>query len=284
MIKTPSSDGVFYSQEVGVLSIDVISENGVMKLLDEEIKSKVKLDIRETVGSTNDEVKALAIKGESEGYLLVSRSQTKGKGRLGRSFFSPDGTGIYMSLLLRPECKAEETTLITTAAAVAVCGALQKIGASDPQIKWVNDIFLNGKKVCGILTEAGFGSKGNVPDYVVLGVGVNMYAPENDFPEELKGIAGAAFAEEKEGLCNRFIAEFLNAFFNFYETLSQRTHIADYREKCFVIGKEISVISGDVATPAIALDIDNNCNLIVQYSDGTKTSLGTGEISIRLTN
>ena len=264
--------------------IDVISETGVMKLLDEEIKSKIKLDIRETVGSTNDEVKALAIKGEREGYLLVSRSQTKGKGRLGRSFFSPDGTGIYMSLLLRPECKAEETALITTAAAVAVCCALQKIEVSDAQIKWVNDIFLNGKKVCGILTEAGFGSKGNVPDYVVLGVGVNMYAPENDFPEELKGIAGAVFAEEKEGLCNRFIAEFLNAFFKFYETLSTRAHIADYREKCFVIGKEIGVISGDVVTPAIALDIDNNCNLIVQYSDGTKKSLGTGEISIKLTD
>lgn len=264
--------------------IDAISVNGVTKLLDEEIKSKIKIEVKEAVGSTNDEVKALAIKGEGEGYLLVSRAQTKGKGRLGRSFFSPDGTGVYMSLLLRPECKAEETMLITTAAAVAVCRALGKIGVLDSKIKWVNDIFLDGKKVCGILTEAGFGAKGNVPDYVVLGVGVNMYAPKKDFPQELKHIAGAVFTEEKEGVCNRFVAEFLNAFYEFYKKLSERTHIAAYREKCFVIGKEINVISGGNITRATAVDIDNNCNLLVEYPDGTKASLSTGEISIKITD
>ncbi len=263
------------------MSIDIIYENGIKIFLNEEIANKIKIEVKETVGSTNDEVKASAIKGEREDYLLVSRTQTKGKGRLGRSFFSPDGTGIYMSLLLRPECKAADTTIITTAAAVAVCRALEKIGISDSKIKWVNDIFLDGKKVCGILTEAGFGAKGDVPDYVVLGVGVNMYAPKNDFPQELKDIAGAVFTEKKEGVCNRFIAEFLNDFYELYKKLSERTHIASYREKCFVIGKEINVISGGNITRATAVDIDNNCNLLVEYPDGTKASLGTGEISIR---
>ena len=197
---------------------DVILENGIRKYVDKSVCEKIKIDIRDCVGSTNDEVKALAIKGEQEGYLLISRSQTKGKGRLGRSFFSPDSTGIYMSLLLRPKCKAEETTLITTAAAVAVCRSLEKAGVN-PQIKWVNDIFVNDKKVCGILAEAGFNAGTPCPDYVVLGVGINMYPPESDFPEDLKQIAGAVLSDVIQDCCNKFIAEFVNSFFVFKNCL-----------------------------------------------------------------
>lgn len=263
------------------MASDILSKQGIECFLKDDIRNKIKIDIRESVGSTNDEVKALAISGEKEGYLLVSRSQTRGKGRLGRSFFSPEGTGVYMSLLLKPGCKAEETTLITTAAAVAVCHSLEKMGVN-PQIKWVNDIFVNGKKVCGILTEAGFGGGVPYPDYVVLGVGINMYAPKSDFPKDLKSIAGAVFSEEKEDYCNRFIAEFINSFYGFYKELSSRSHVAEYRNKCFVLGKEISVLPDDSKTSAKAIDIDENCNLIVEYPDGRKEALGTGEISVRV--
>ncbi len=259
---------------------NVISEKNILDLLDESIKNRIKIDIRGSVGSTNDELKKLAVNGEDEGYLLVSRGQTKGKGRLGRSFFSPEGTGIYMSLLLRPVCSAEETTLITTAAAVAVCKALEKLGA-EPSVKWVNDIFVNDKKVCGILTEAGF-CGGKHLAYAVLGVGVNIYAPENDFPDDLKHIAGAVLSEKSDNACNVFIAEFLNCFFGFYNTLSERNHVAEYREKCFVLGKQINVISQGENLPAKAIDIDGNCNLIVEYATGETATIGTGEISVRV--
>lgn len=264
------------------MASDILSKRGIECFLNGDIRNKFKIDIRECVGSTNDEVRALAVKGEGEGYVLISRTQTQGKGRMGRSFFSPDGTGIYMSLLLRPACKPQDAVLVTTAAAVCVCRALEKIGADNPQIKWVNDIFLNGKKVCGILTEAGFGSGGDVLDYAVLGVGLNMYAPKEGFPPDLQSVAGAVFSEEEEYCCNRFVAEFLDAFYYFYGALSERKHISEYRERCLVLGKEINVIAGDFSTPAKAIDIDKNCNLVAELDNGEKIVLGTGEISVRM--
>ena len=262
---------------------DVLSDEGINSFLDEEIKNKIKIDIRECVGSTNDEVKKLALQGEKEWCVLLSRCQTQGKGRLGRSFFSPDSTGVYMSILLRPHCKPEEAVLITTAAAVAVCRSLEGLGVN-PQIKWVNDIFVNNKKVCGILTEAGFSSGEHYPDYVVLGVGINMYEPEGDFPEDLKSVAGAVFFEEKEECCNKFVAEFINYFYDFYGNLLSRSHITEYRNKCFVLGKEINVISQGNVTSAKDLDVDENCNLSVEYSNGEKSLLSSGEISVRVAN
>lgn len=263
---------------------DVLSDEGINSFLDEEIKNKIKIDIRECVGSTNDEVKKLALQGEKEWCVLLSRCQTQGKGRLGRSFFSPDSTGVYMSILLRPRCKPEEAVLITTAAAVAVCHALEKVGAQAPLIKWVNDIYINGKKVCGILTEAGFGAQGGALDYAVLGIGVNIYAPEGDFPCELQSVAGYAFDDKKENLTNEFVAEILNSFHTIYSSLTKRLFIEEYRRRCFVLGKEINVISQGDVTPAKALDIDENCNLLVKYSNGEKVLLSSGEISVRVAN
>lgn len=261
---------------------DILSKEGITALLTDEMKPKIKIDIRECVGSTNDELKALALKEEAEGYVLLSRCQTSGKGRLGRSFFSPHSTGVYMSLLLRPACRPQEAVLITTAAAVCVCRALEKAGAGNPQIKWVNDIFLNGRKVCGILTEAGFGSGGSRLDYAVLGVGLNMYAPKDDFPVSLQSVAGAAFSVEEESRSNRFVAEFLNEFFEVYSELSHRKYIEEYRKRCFVLGQKINIVSGSSTTPAMAIDVDENCNLVAETENGERIVLGTGEISVRM--
>ena len=261
---------------------DRLSFEEIQQQLGNELQQKLNINVVESVESTNDRVKELARNGEKEGYILISHHQTKGKGRLGRSFFSPEGTGIYMSLLLKPMCTPEQSTLITTAAAVAVCIALEKLGVKKPLIKWVNDVYVDGKKVCGILTEAGFGMSQDKLDYAVLGVGINIYCPENDFPEEIKDIAGAVFKEQIQGLCNRFVSEFLVAFFDFYRNLTQCRHIPLYREKCFVLGQEINVIQGEKTTPARALDIDENCNLLVQFFDGKTQVLDTGEISVRI--
>lgn len=264
--------------------MDIISASGIKNALSGELKNRIKLDVRNTCPSTNSEVKALAQNGGEEGSVVVSASQSQGRGRLGRSFFSPDSTGIYMSILLRPTCHPQDAVLITTAAAVAVCEALELCGVSGAQIKWVNDIFLNGKKICGILTESGFVADSSKLDYAVVGVGINMYAPENGFPDDIKDIAGAVFSEVHQGLKNEFIAYFLNSFFEYYDKLSLREHIGAYRKKCFVLGKEINIISGDEITPAAALDVDENCNLLVELPNGEKLCVGTGEISLRIRN
>lgn len=264
--------------------MDIISACGIKNILQNELKNRINIDVRNTCPSTNSEVRALAQNGGDEGSVVVSASQSQGRGRLGRSFFSPDSTGVYMSILLRPTCHPQDAVLITTAAAVAVCEALELCGVSGAQIKWVNDIFLNGKKVCGILTESGFAADGSKLEYAVVGVGINVYAPQNGFPDDIKDIAGAVFSQEQQGLKNEFVACFLNSFFKYYDKLSLREHIGAYREKCFVLGKEINIISGDGITSATALDVDENCNLLVELRNGEKLCVGTGEISLRIRN
>jgi BirA family biotin operon repressor/biotin-[acetyl-CoA-carboxylase] ligase len=186
-----------------------------------------------------------------------------------------------MSVLLRPQIKPEKAVMITTAAAVSVCEALEKVGASSASIKWVNDIFVNRKKVCGILTEAGFDSNGKL-SFAVLGVGLNMYEPTSGFPDEIKDIAGAVFSEKQEGLEDRFIAGFLNAFYEFYVDITSKKHIAEYKRLCFLYGREVDVIKGDSVRQARVSGLDDNCGLIVEYADGEKDVLTSGEVSLKV--
>ncbi len=261
--------------------IDVISYEGIKSFLSRELKDKLNINTEKTVTSTNTIVKEIGRKGESEGYVLISESQAQGRGRLGRSFFSPDGTGVYMSILLKPSIQPEDITLITTAAAVSVCLALERLGVSEPLIKWVNDVFVDGKKVCGILTDGSFSSAEAV-DFAVLGVGINIYEPLNDFPEELKTIAGGVFTEKEAGLRNRFIAYFLESFFEFYGDLVSRKHISEYKKRCFIIGKEVCFTSDGKEYNATAVGVDENCGLHVIFDTGESLTLSTGEVSVSL--
>lgn len=260
--------------------IDIISSQKISELLNDELKNKIKIEVLEKATSTNSLVKELASESD-EGFVVVAGEQTAGRGRMGRSFFSPGDSGIYMSLLLKPEIKPEEAVQITTAAAVSVCTALEHLGVYDSKIKWVNDIYISNRKVCGILTESSFNSRANKLDFAVLGVGINIYEPEDGFPEDIKDIAGAVFSERKSDLRNKFIAEFLNVFFEFYEALSSRNHMAEYKERSLVLGREINIIQGGNTRVGKAIDIDENCNLITELSDGTTEKLYSGEISVR---
>jgi len=262
--------------------MDIISPLVIKEFLDNELKNKIQITVRNVVESTNSEVKGLALSGAQEGSVVVALEQTKGRGRMGRAFFSPNGNGVYMSILLRPSFSPENATLITSAAAVAMCEAIELCGVKNAKIKWVNDIYLDDKKVCGILTQAGFSAGGKSLDYAILGVGINVYAPTGGFPEELNGIAGFVFDEQQENLRNKLIADFLNSFFSLYKNLLNREHIPVYRKKCFVLGENVVIHSGEKCIDAKALDIDENCNLLVEYDNGEKGIVGTGEISIRL--
>lgn len=260
---------------------DVLSSAEIEKNLT-SIRGKLNIEVKKTVTSTNALLKEKASAGAPEGTVLIALSQTAGRGRFTRSFFSPADSGIYMSILLRPRISAENATLITTAAAVAVAEAAENLSGRKTGIKWVNDVLIDGKKICGILTEASLNIESGELDYAVLGIGLNVYEPEDGFPDQIKNIAGAIFKERGAGQKSRLAAAVLEGFFKYYESLSERSFLSAYKERCIVLGKQINVLSQDGSRPATALDIDENCRLCVKYSDGSQTLLSSGEVSIKI--
>lgn len=260
---------------------DILSPAEIEKNLT-TLKGKLDIEVKETVTSTNALLKEKAALGAPEGTVLIALSQTAGRGRFTRKFFSPADSGIYMSILLRPRIPAESATLITTAAAVAVAEAAEKISGRKTGIKWVNDVLIDGKKICGILTEASLNIESGELDYAIPGIGLNIYEPENGFPDEIKNIAGAILEERGSGNKSRLAAAVLESFFKYYKDISERTYLNSYRERCIVLGKQINVLSSDGTRPATALDIDENCRLRVKYSDGKEEILSSGEVSIKI--
>lgn len=261
--------------------IDIIDSKKIFGFLNDGLKNRIKIETLEKATSTNTLVREKA-KESAEGLIVVAGEQSDGRGRLGRSFFSPGDSGVYMSLLLKPAIKPEDAVQITTAAAVSVCKALEKLGIYNSEIKWVNDIYICNRKACGILTESSFNANSGLLDFAVLGVGINIYESEAGFPDDIKNIAGAVFSERKENLRNRFIAEFINEFFDFYDDLSSKKHLNEYRKKNFVLGKEINILQGETTREGKAIDIDENCNLVVELPDGKTEKLYSGEISVRV--
>ena len=236
----------------------------------------------ERTASTNTDALRLAREGEEEGLLLIAREQTGGRGRLGRRFHSPGGTGLYMSMLLRPRCTAEETLLLTPMAAVAVAEALETVCGVSAGIKWVNDIVWNGKKICGILTEALYGT-GNGPDAVVVGIGLNLAAPPTGFPEEIASIAGAVYEGEcPDGtVAPRLTAEIWERFFAYYRGEAERAFQLGYRRRQILTGRRIFVLRDGETVPATALGVDDRCGLTVRYEDQRVETLTCGEVSVR---
>jgi len=235
----------------------------------------------ETVTSTNTVLKERAAAGAPEGTVLIAQQQTGGRGRLGRSFSSPKGTGLYTSILLRPKMRAEQALFLTTAVAVAVAEAIEEQSGKPAGIKWVNDIWIDGLKVCGILTEASLDLEGGGLEYAVVGWGINLVEPQGGFPEELRGIAGAVFdAPPSAEVQSRLIASVLRRFKHYYETFSDRTFWQDYCDRSILIGKEITILGAD-PQPAFVLGIDADCRLRVRLENGEERLLSSGEVSVR---
>ena len=260
---------------------DVLSSAEIEKNLT-FLKGRLNIEVKKTVTSTNALLKEKAAAGAPEGTVLIALSQTAGRGRFTRKFFSPSDSGIYMSILLRPRISAENAALITTAAAVAVAEAAEKLSGGKTAIKWVNDVLIDGKKICGILTEASLNIESGELDYAVLGIGLNVYEPENGFPDEIKNIAGAILKERGSGNKSRLAATVLESFFKYYNTITEPSFIGTYRKRCVVLGKQINVLSPAGARSAYALDIDENCRLRVRYKDGEEALLSSGEVSIKI--
>lgn len=260
---------------------DILSVQGIRQHLSSRWENP-DLELLPCAASTNSLLREQAINGAPEGSILLANQQTKGRGRLGRGFYSPPDTGVYMSMLLRPEgLEPAQAVRITTMAAVAACRAIEEISGREARIKWVNDILINEKKVCGILTEASFNLENGRLDYVILGIGFNVYPPAEGFPPELAGIADSILRTQTDEGKNRLTASFLNHFLEIYQADDPREYAAAYREKSMVIGCPIQVISPSGVRNAYALDVDKDCRLIVRYEDGAVDQLSSAEISVR---
>ncbi len=251
-------------------------------LLDaKKIKKLINRDIDvftyNTVDSTNllAKQKAKDLKGNA---LFIAEEQTCGRGRMGRTFYSPENSGIYMSLALRPNLSFDDYTLITTAAAVSVAKAIDDFCNDKTKIKWVNDVFLNGKKVCGILTEGIF-EKDNT--FAVLGIGINLYEPKNGFPKEISQIAGGVFQDKcSDGIKIKLIAQVINNFYEFYSTLPNKDFLEEYRAKDMLMGKTVSYLKNGDLFSGKAQGITDNLELEVIGQNGTTHLLSSGEVTI----
>ena len=251
------------------------------------------VETRKIITSTNTVLRELATKGAKEGRVLAAEGQTSGKGRLGRQFHSPEGHGAYFSLLLRPGDmlqrtggKAGDESLMTTAAAVAAARAIEEVFDVRVGIKWVNDLFLGERKICGILTEAIMDMENGSVESAILGIGINITMPDEGYPAAIGSIA-APIAGRSHGIDDRrcrLIASTLDNFWVFYENLAKREFLDEYRSRSIVLGRDIYVVRGDEYKPARALGIDDECKLVVQYENGETAAIGTGEVSVRTTD
>jgi len=236
------------------------------------------------VDSTNSYLKRQAASGAVHGTVAIAGAQTGGRGRLGRSFVSLPGKGLFFSLLLRPEGAPQSITTLTAFAAVAVCEAIAAVASVEPRIKWVNDILVGDRKLVGILSEMSMvGEMGQV-EYVVIGVGVNVHYQAEDFPEELRDKATSLALLMDEPVSRvRLAAAMIDAFARMYEACGTKgeDYVNRYRDLSATVGREILVLRGEESRPAFAEGISADCGLMVRYPDGAGETLYYGETSIR---
>ncbi len=260
---------------------DRFTAAGIGACLPPTLREQLTILSYNTLDSSNNEAKRqLAAGGLADGQMLLiaTEQQTAGRGRLGRSFYSPPGTGVYMSFVFSASAPLADAVGITGAAAVAVVRAVRRLTGKEAKIKWVNDVFLEGKKICGILTEAVTSLENSRAQQIVVGIGINCATM--DFPEEIAAVAGSL----GEGSVRRcaLCAAVTQELWGFSQHLAQRPWMDEYRDASLVLGREILCIQGEQTFRAVAQAIDDHGGLVVCCADGSSKTLHSGEISIRL--
>lgn len=238
------------------------------------IDGNIKVFTYEQIDSTNIQARSYLKDNPTEKCVFVAKEQLQGKGRHGKSFFSPEH-GLYISFVY-PISKEIEIDKITTQVAVCVCKTIEKITDLQPQIKWVNDIFINNKKVSGILCEAVNGKDLKTPTSVTIGIGINFKSDVNSFPDELKNVAAPLFTDECQCSVTDLAINLTNNIFNNLTTYTMK----EYRERSFLTGKEITFEKNGIAHTAQVIGIDDNARLEI-LENGEKAVLSSGEISVK---
>ena len=238
----------------------------------------------DTIDSTNTRAKQLAKEGAPHGTVLIAGSQTGGRGRMGRSFSSPGGMGVYLSVILRPHCTPGQLMHLTCAAAVASCKAVEAASGVLPDIKWTNDLVCGKKKLGGILTELSLDSATGLVDHAIVGIGINCCQKKEDFPVELQDMATSIF-QLTETPCSpaRLAAALTEALYEMDRQLfTEKKQLMDmYCSRCITLGKDIVLVRGEETVYGTALDLDEDGGLLVRFADGSKKTVSCGEVSVR---
>lgn len=255
----------------------------ILNLLSPAYPWKEHLHYFHTIDSTQDHLRALAKAGAPDGTAVIADHQTCGHGRRGRSFHSPEGVGIYLSLLVRPQCLPSSLMHLTCAAAVAMCDAVEAAAGFRPGIKWTNDLVQGGRKLGGILTELGFTPQGKL-DYAIIGIGINCRQRPEDFPEDIRDMAGSLAMIAGADISRAAVAAaMLEALCKMYDRLltGKSAMLQRYRRDCITLGQDVVLVRGDEVRYGHALDIDDEGALIVRFADGCTQTVNSGEVSVR---
>lgn len=252
---------------------DVLSAEGIRLNLPERYR-ELPVEVYRTVESTNTLAKSAALGGSAHGTIIAADGQTAGRGRFGKPFYSPSDTGLYMSVILKPHKSLSDCFFITAAAACAITGSIEDLCGVTAGIKWVNDIFYGGRKICGILTEAMSDFESGMAEVVIVGIGVNISTAE--FPEDIRGVAGSlgVFTER-----NRLCAEIAARLLDYTGSGDNAALMEEYRRRSLVLGREIVYQQDGNTLTGKALEIDDSGRLIIESSSG-RSVLRSGEISI----
>lgn len=241
----------------------------------------VYMEVCQQVDSTNRKAKEAAVTGKAgHGSFVLAATQSAGRGRRGRHFYSPEGAGLYLSVILEPEGNLQENLLLTAEAAVAVYKAVREVTGIELDIKWVNDLYYHDRKVCGILTEAITDFESGNIEFAVVGIGLNLYEQSGGYPEELRDIAGALYPDEEAAAAvdrNHLAASIINHLLE--ETRELRLP-KEYMERNIVPGRTVEIKNGDSIRKARALAICSDGRLKVREEDETESLLSYGEVSI----
>ena len=241
------------------------------------------ITVRKRVDSTNAEARRRALEGAPEGAVVVAEEQTAGRGRLGKTFYSPAGAGVYLSVVLRPRLQADAAQYLTCAAAVSCAQAIEAVTGEEALIKWVNDIFCRGRKVAGILTEGMVDMESGRFEHAVLGIGVNVKPPADGFPRDIADVAGAVLDDRTGAVRCELAAAILTRFWNLYRHVADASFYDEYRRRCFLLGQPLVVRQGPSRVRARAVDLTPDFKLVVELPDKTRRELPYGEVSTRLT-
>jgi len=261
------------------VSSDLLSSEGIRLYLNDRYK-EIPIKVYKSINSTNTEAKLMIMNNAVHGTVILSEEQLSGKGRMGRNFYSPSESGIYMSVILKPNLNMSDSVLITTAAAVAVSLAIEKVTGVITQIKWVNDIYLNDKKICGILTEAVTDMESGTINSVVVGIGLNVKT--ESFPENIEYAAGSILKmDDNKFIRNQLSAEIINNVLSILNDIPNRKFIEIYKERSMILGERVRYCKDNQWFEGYAQDIDSNGALIVFHDDGHKEILNSGEITVR---
>ena len=263
---------------------DALTEREVRRCLEEGGISCPALYCLDQVDSTNSFLKRLALEEAPHGTVCVANQQTAGRGRMGRAFQSPGDRGVYLSILLRPDLPPQDLMCATAMSAVALCQAVEAVCGAKMEIKWTNDLILNGRKAGGILTEMALeGETGRVQS-LVIGGGINVLHTPEDFSRPVAEMATSLRMETGESVSRpRLAAEMVRALNRLGEALGgdRSEWLAEYRRRCVTLGKPVRLLWTDNQRAAQALDVDDQFGLMVRYEDGTEETIRSGEVSVR---